>query len=106
MGFSQIVKKKRKMGKSEKCTIFFLVFMFLVVGAAFGISCYLFSQVNDTQNILAMVPICFTAFALLSVFVGCCGAKWSKKMVNGALSILFLYLFSRFRSCLYHIWNL
>jgi len=46
--------------KAVNCFIGLLTAELLVILGGFGISCWLFAQVPDPKNILAMVPICFT----------------------------------------------
>jgi len=61
--------------------IFISALKFLVLLGAFGISCYLFAEVKKEEsedypankNALAMIPICFTGFALLVSIIGVFG---------------------------------
>merc|ERR1712176_1344590 len=74
--------KRDKMVSGAKCCfVTFFALKFLVLLGAFGISCYLFAEVKKEEsedypankNALAMIPICFTGFALLVSIIGVFG---------------------------------
>lgn len=58
------------MGFGKCLNLILLAIQFIAVGAALGISGYLFSQVKDASNVVAILPLVFTAFALFSTIVG------------------------------------
>jgi len=61
--------------KPLNCFLGLLVTELIVILGGFGISCWLFAQVPDSRNVLAMVPICFTGFAVLVSLIGILGGK-------------------------------
>merc|ERR1712113_70829 len=88
--------KEIKMASGAKCCfITFFALKFLVLLAAFGISCYLFAEVKKQEsdeypankNALAMIPICFTGFALLVSIIGIFGITKCKNKC-----VMFLYI--------------
>merc|ERR1712227_323222 len=64
-------KKFSKMGCFTKCmTIILLALQFVAVACILGVSAYLQAQVRDNENILSMVPLCFTCFAIQATIIG------------------------------------
>jgi len=61
--------------KALKCFYALLATEMIVVLAGFGIAAWMFAQVPDPKNVLAMVPICFLGFSILVTIFGLLAAK-------------------------------
>ena len=54
--------------KGSRCFNATLVVELVIILIGFGISCWIFAQVPDSENVLGMVPICFTGWVWYSKF--------------------------------------
>lgn len=83
--------------KSRNFFNFFSLVKFLIIGAAFALSCYLLVQLPTKDNVLSIVYVTFTGFALLETIVGwmgnCSESKCLLKM-GGCMGILGVVIFA------------
>lgn len=83
--------------KSRNCFNFFSLIKFLIIGAAFALSCYLLVQLPTKDNVLSIVYVTFTGFALLETLIGwmgnCSESKCLLKM-GGCMGILGVVIFA------------
>jgi len=70
---------------------------FVVIGAAFGLSCFLLAQLPTRDNILAIIYVSFTGFSILSTltgWIGNCGKSKCLLKCSGIMGIVCILIFA------------